>query len=157
MTVTLCESDQELAREIAKARHEYARENNIRDLRRADDPHFIDLNGFGGELAVCRFFYVEPDLEIGTNEERDNPHTDLVLDGKSVDIKTTKYKTGNLIARKIHEEVDIYILVRGKFPTYEIAGWITREDFEAAGKRDLGRGPTHFFHAEQLNPIEDLL
>ena len=86
-----------------------------------------DINGFAGEIAVARVINAFPDLSIG-------PHRrgyDLKMRGNNnedvrIDVKTTRHKEGYLIAKKWRksEDCDMYVLVSGTMPRYEIQGWV---------------------------------
>jgi hypothetical protein len=130
--------------------------HNIGDAQVGDQSKsFIDENGFGGELAFCKQFNLYPDLSIVPGGGDDLPDCTL-RDGRRVDVKTTHRAGGNLLARKIQPDIDVFVLVIGKLPTYTIVGWATREQVEAAPKRNMGHGPTHFLSARALRPISDL-
>jgi len=114
---------------------------------------FIDINGFGGELAFCKAMNLYPDFKIVPGGVG---LVDAVLrDGRRVDVKTSKHPLANLIARKIPADVDIFVLVRGEIPDYEIVGYTTPEELERS-RKDLGYGLTYFMLANDLSPIEDL-
>jgi hypothetical protein len=50
----------------------------------------------------------------------------MVIAGKTVDVKTTRYPFGHLEVSidKTPGEVDIYALVTGEMPEYTIVGWM---------------------------------
>lgn len=114
-----------------------------------------DINGMGGEIAVCKYFNRFPDLTIG-------PHFsgfDLKVKGKRIDVKTTSYKPGYLQAKstKKKEACDIYILVYACFPEFEILGGVTSEKFiHSVNIKDLGYGPTYTLEPNQLQSLESL-
>lgn len=59
-----------------------------------NDPYEIDENGFIGEFAFCKHFNVFPDV---TAKPRSGS-VDCIYRGKKFDIKTTRVKSGRLIA-----------------------------------------------------------
>jgi hypothetical protein len=73
--------------------------------------------------------------------------------GTTVDVKTTKYKTGKLIERKsTKSKADVYVLVTGEFPVYELVGWVYSVDlFKAENLTDLGHGETYAISQNKLN------
>src|ERR1051325_2057216 len=157
--VTLNEVEQALAKHIAKRRHESNRLHGVTNKKvGVQDNASTDLDGTGGELAFCKVANLYPDFEIVPGGGADLADARLP-DGRRVDVKTTPYMTGNLLAREIHDEIDIFVLVGGKFPSYVIVGFATRAELEASGKRKMGDGsqPSHFMAADTLHPIEELI
>ena len=80
-----------------------------------------ELQGVAGEMVVARLYNVYPDFadQAGTH--------DVVIRGRTVDVKTTSYESGHLqVSFKtcFARGADVYILVIGKFPEYRIAGWV---------------------------------
>ena len=114
-----------------------------------------DINGMGGEIAVCKYFNRFPDLTIG-------PHFsgyDLTVKGKRVDVKTTTYNPGYLQAKptKKIDACDLYILVYSEFPRFEILGGATSFEFIQSGNlKDMGYGPFYTLEQSQLRSIEIL-
>jgi hypothetical protein len=112
-----------------------------------------DINGMGGEIAVCKYFNRFPDLTIG-------PHFsgyDLKIKGKRVDVKTTTYSPGYLQAKntKKMDACDIFILVHAEFPRFEIIGGVTAADLIHDGNlKDTGFGTCYTLEESQLQPIE---
>jgi hypothetical protein len=124
----LSESEQVIARFIAKRRYEVARNMGIYNAKKGDQSNWkTDLEGFGGELSFCRIFGTYPDL----TPELFNPrmdYGDTVLANKMrVDVKTTRYKTGHLQVgwEKLDKiQVELFALMIGEFPYYEFRGFM---------------------------------
>ena len=115
-----------------------------------------DLDGIAGEFAFCKAANVWPDMTIGA---RRGGH-DAILNGLSVDVKTTRCTTGHLLAttKKSTTASDIYVLVVGTVPEFRIAGWATaRQLLHPDNISDFGHGPGYALHQSQLNDIADLL
>ena len=112
-----------------------------------------DINGMGGELAVCKYFNRWPDLSIG-------PHHsgyDLKVKGKRVDVKTTTYDPGYLQAKPTKKVTacDIYILVHAEFPNFEILGGAaSRHLISRVNLKDMGYGACYTLEQSQLTPLE---
>ncbi len=112
-----------------------------------------DINGMGGELAVCKYFNRWPDLSVG-------PHYsgyDLKVKGRKVDVKSTTYNPGYLQASKNKHvnACDIFILVYAKFPEFEIIGGATSEQLiSRANLSDIGFGTNYYLEQSQLTPLE---
>lgn len=109
----------------------------------------IDIEGVAGELAFCKMFNVYPD----TNTESWADY-DLVLLGFTIDVKTTKYRNGKLIApywKKDKKLPDYYALIIGEMPSYEFIGFIKGEDFiNEKHLGDLGHGKTYIAEQKEL-------
>jgi len=156
MIIKLNEAEQKLALYLAKARYDENR------LKGNPDPKLsltsnkeIELDGVAGELAVCRMFNVYPDTETKYDEY---PKYDLLTHkGSKVDVKTTQYKNGRLLAtlNKKVCDVDIYVLVIGSFPVYDVVGWAKSEELIADQNiMNLGRGDGYALSQDQLRAFK---
>jgi|TARA_R100001244_G_C5083096_1_gene114439 hypothetical protein len=147
--------EQQMAISIALGRYDNARTKGIKDKKIGNQPNWItDLDGIGGEVACCKHFGVYPDTEI---DLYDMPKYDLMTKkGSRVDVKTTKYKNGKLLAtlNKKLDDCDIYVLVVGQFPKYELIGWVEAEKLiKKENIADLGHGEGYVLDQDQLNII----
>lgn len=151
-------SEQSIVIRIAKERSEYDKANGFTDHRKAEKQtaEFIEQNGLGGEMAFCKAFNLFPDVATDYPSE----HDAVLPNGMKVEIKTTEYKTGKLIVRRLNE-ADVYVLVTGTFPVYTIVGYIRSADlpqYETELKSRSGKKNKAFVvMQEDLEPIEDLL
>lgn len=108
------------------------------------DGAVAELNGFGAEMAVAKFLNVYP--TFGLTHGKRNADLWVTYDTKrifSIDVKSTVYPTGKLIAPKWKtlENADIYVLVTGEMPEYTIRGWAWAKDLLLKENlRDLGYG-----------------
>lgn len=121
------------------------------------DPWDIDMDGVIGEFCVAKVLNVCPDFSIHARSGGD----DLTLpNGKSIDVKTTRLKQGNLLATlsKVASQSDAYILAIVDDRGCDIEGWVSKEQlFKNENVRNLGHGNTYFLSKEQLNKdLEDL-
>jgi hypothetical protein len=152
MIVTLNEVEQNLAKTVGLKRHQQnlANGTNSDVVAKADN----DINGFAGEIAVARVINAFPDLSIG-------PHRrgyDLKMRGNNnedvrIDVKTTRHKEGYLIAKKWRksEDCDMYVLVSGTMPRYEIQGWVwSVELINPSNLSDNGYGEHYHMERSQL-------
>jgi hypothetical protein len=83
----------------------------------------------------------------------------VLPDGVKVDVKTTMYSTGKLLAHlnKKGKKIDIFVLALGKFPTYRFAGYAMAADLINDDRiTDLGYGPTYAMPQSALRDIEEL-
>jgi hypothetical protein len=151
MNVTLNEAEQKLAQYLAKKRYLSQRANGVANMKMGPQSNEeTDLEGISGEIAFCKLFNCYPDL---TGEP--GPYDTWMKDAGSVDVKTTHYERGRLLAVKHKDETplpDIYALMIGKFPEYRFAGWAWAFDLIDPDRlTDLGHGPTYCLEQNELN------
>tara|TARA_R110002074_G_scaffold159144_1_gene316476 strand:- start:1352 stop:1849 length:498 start_codon:yes stop_codon:yes gene_type:complete len=156
MKITLNEAEQRLATFIARKRYEDNRSKGRPDGKTgAQTNKQVDLEGISGEMVVCKMFNVYPDTE--TNYQ-DLPKYDLKTPkGSRVDVKTTRYPSGRMLAsmKKKVEDCDIYVLVVGEFPTYEAAGWCNaKELLKTENIIDLGHGDLYALDQNKLRAFK---
>jgi hypothetical protein len=154
--IELTEIEQELIKLVAQKRYKSNRKDNVKNAKIGNQSNEVtDLDGFGAELFVAKTLNLYPDLSI-------KPRTggiDLITaKGKTVDVKQTSYKNGRLLAtiKKGKEEngSDIFVLVVGSFPAYEIAGWCYRKKLiKNENIKNLGYGATYALDQDELNKI----
>lgn len=154
--IILNETEMLIATYIGMARHNNARVNGIVDQKMGDqDNAFVDINGMGGELAAARCFGAYPDLTIVAADSL--PGYDFVSrTGLRVDVKTTEYPNGKLLATKKTKlgDADMYVLVTGVLPKYRVIGYAT--EIELLDDRyigDLGKGKGYIMGQGLLSPI----
>jgi hypothetical protein len=152
MEITLNTAEQKLAIYLAKSRHDNARSTGKpdRDLGSQTKAE-VDLEGISGEIVACRMFNVYPDTET---DLIDLPKYDLkTAKGSRVDVKTTRYPNGKMLAtmKKRAEDCDIYVLVIGEFPSYKIAGWCKAEELlQKENIINLGYGDVYALDQDKL-------
>tara|TARA_R100000049_G_C1894809_1_gene46682 strand:+ start:118 stop:627 length:510 start_codon:yes stop_codon:yes gene_type:complete len=153
MKITLNQIEMELAALAGMGRMMSNKKSGvISSSKRKLDP---DVNGVGGEIAVCKYFNRYPDLTIG-------PHRrgyDLKVKGQRVDVKTTTYNPGYLQAQinKKIQDCDIYILVYAEIPHFEIMGGSRSSDFiQPFNIKDVGYGDKYTLETSQLRALEFL-
>ncbi len=151
-TITLNDAEQRLARYVARARQEHDNQSeHITERKIGPQSQFeTNLNGMGAEIAFCRLMNVYPSLDVVDNPAAD-PQGDCVVLGRTVDVKATRYKNGQLLAVLWKEKKDVYGLMTGTFPTYEFRGLADGDDLLSADNIvDLGHGPTYALAQEAL-------
>lgn len=152
----LTEEEQELAKLIAKRRSESNRSNGVYNRRVSKMSDYeVDLEGIGAEIFFCKTFNLYPDLNVGHT-----PAFDAILpDGRTVDVKATKYKNGHLLAapwKKKKQLPDVYCLVVGTFPEYRVAGWMSAEELLRDERMAVGKLNGYVASQEELAPPEQL-
>lgn len=136
--VQLTDFELTVGKAIGERRSGYNRSKNVKkqnvDKKRTGVE--IDILGAEAELAFYKMidrFPVEPFItDCVMSKKTGSDIGDVVIDGFTVDIKSTEHKTGRLIARKAFESkcIDIYCLMtketynsfcfRGFFPAKEL-------------------------------------
>lgn len=152
----LTETEQKIATYLAKARFNNARKKGIIDNKKGPQSNYnTDLDGVGSEMVAAKMLNVWPDLQI-----EKIPDHDLKINNITVDVKTTKYKTGKLIAalHKKEKACDYYMLMIGSFPEYYCAGLCKKEDILNNDTiTNLGWGNLHAVDQISLQSLEDFL
>jgi len=152
MKITLNEAEVRLAKFLGKHRRKNGEKGILDRQIGKQDKLFIDVNGMGGEIAVARYLNVYPDTSISP---RSGGH-DLVFRDRRVDVKTTEYMGGRLLAakHKDHCAAEIYVLVIGSLPTYTIVGWTTAAQLlRESMLKDLGHGQGYAMDRGDLFPM----
>lgn len=115
------------------------------------DPWEIDIDGMVGEFCVAKWLNVCPDFTVSIRQGG----VDLISpSGKTIDVKTTRYKTGRLLATtsKINTACDIYVLAIVDDTGCDIAGWATKEELLLDENLiDLGHGKGYGLTQDKLN------
>lgn len=114
-------SEVELYTLIGKARYDNNRQAKVRDTaakRDKNDPYAFDIIGAGGELSFFKLSGLYPKQLMEIYPRSMSAKTDLgdlVLDGLTIDVKTTNHKTGVLLATSAESKnvVDIFALMIG--------------------------------------------
>jgi hypothetical protein len=137
-------------------RYEIARAVGRKDQQIGDQPSWqTDEDGIGGEVAVSRVLNVYPSLVL-----KPDAGWDVLYNGYKIDVKTTRYKAGRLLAKlnARDEEVDIYLLVTGVFPEYTLVGYAMKDQLiDEKNIIDLGHGRGYGLTQDELSPISSLM
>ena len=109
-----------------------------------------DQLGLGGELTVAKWLNLYPDFTIYVRQGG----ADLVThSGTRIDVKTTKYATGRLLAKinTAYESIDVFVLVTTDYPTFTVRGWATKEQLiNPENIINLGHGDGYGLNQDQL-------
>lgn len=157
MRVTLTDAEFRICRWLAAQRHAVNRASHVVDRQLGpQSAEQTDLDGIGGEFAFAKAANLYPDMSLSPRQGS----FDAVLYGHSIDVKTTKYASGMLLAttNKCTDPADVFVLVMGSMPSYVVAGWAWgRELLHADNLRDLGHGVGYALPQHRLRPIASLL
>ena len=137
---------------IGSSQQQYAQNCGLNEHKIDGSQSGVDIHieGSGAEIAFAKIHGIYP------NFHEDGPtKIDFVIDGMTVDVKSTKHKSGNLLLPlkfTPDNTAEALALVRGTISSgFGYAGWIeTAEYFEKADRRDLGWGLTWFLDASNL-------
>jgi hypothetical protein len=149
----LTEPEQRLAKFLAQARYNNARSRGLKDQKIGPQSTAeTDLEGIAAEIAFCKLFNVYPDLQL---DER-SPY-DALVNGVRVDVKTTHYVTGKLLAAPWKKTkalpIDAFVLMVGKFPgPYEFKGFMQAKTLlDTSRIVDLGWGRGYAARQDELS------
>ena len=109
MIAKMSESELRIVKWLASQRSSLARKNNINDERIGPQgSEQIDIDGLIGEFAFAKLFNLWPDMEVGHT-----PLYDVKCALGTVDVKTTRYSGGRLLAsmKKQNIQADWYALM----------------------------------------------
>jgi len=133
--------------DIGQARYNNNRKKSVKDTAAKpdkSDPYKFDILGVAGELALYKIIGEYPNgvMDIGIRSmERGTDKGDLLIDGLTVDVKTTDHVNGRLLAvsNKCLGVIDLFALVikisddyfilRGFYPCHLL---IKEENFNRA-------------------------
>jgi|TARA_R100001530_G_scaffold109124_1_gene76589 hypothetical protein len=154
--ITLNSAEQIVCKQLALMRYEIARAVDRKDQQIGNQPSWqTDEDGIGGEIAASRLLNVYPSLVL-----KPDAGWDVMYRGKRIDIKTTRYKSGRLLAKlnARDDEVDVYLLVTGTFPEYDVVGYALKDSLlSPKNVIDLGHGRGYGLSQDKLTPIEKLI
>lgn len=157
-TTTLSDTELDLARKVASLRYGSSREAGVKDAKIGSQSNFeTDFIGMCGELAFCKMLNIYPDLAIVPGG---NGH-DCLLDDIRIDVKTTKYKTGQLLSRSTKEYpgIDVFALVTGDPITGEFAfvGWSLADELRSDENLSEKFNGSYAMPQDKLEPPDQLL
>jgi len=154
--IILNSAEQIVCKQLALMRYEIARAVDRKDQQIGNQPSWqTDEDGIGGEIAASRLLNVYPSLVL-----KPDAGWDVMYRGKRIDIKTTRYKSGRLLAKlnARDDEVDVYLLVTGTFPEYDVVGYALKDSLlSPKNVIDLGHGKGYGLSQDKLTPIEKLI
>ena len=156
--ITLTAAEIWLAEYLVRERRR-VRSKWLAEVRSRRDPIDIERDAMEAELAFCRSQNVYPDIDA-TCRSTASQFDCVTADGVRVDVKWCGRPTGHLMAmpHKIGcREIDAFVLVLGKRPTFRIVGWAPFSTLiDGSRLRDFGYGPTYAMPQEDLLPMTSL-
>ncbi len=151
MIVEMNPAEASIAHTLAVMRNAANRGHGVKDQQMGDqDPIEIDRDGILAEMAFGKAFNLWPDLSITPR----HGGADLVgKNGKRIDVKATRYKSGRLLihAGKEQGDVDVYVLAIVEKNTVRLVGYIdSSEALEESNLGDVGHGKTYVIEQDRL-------
>lgn len=158
-SIKLNNFEQKLCKALAQLRHSSNRESSVKNSKIGPQSNEeTDLEGISAEMAFCKLMNLYPDLSISPrSSQAETDKGDVTLkNGKTVDVKTTKYSNGKLLAPLWKKQTgDYFVLMVGSFPEYNFKGFIEQEKVLSPNKViNLGYGPTYHATQSELKMIE---
>lgn len=151
MRVSLTKPELFTCRMLGMMRRSTANGNVVDQQMGDQDPWSIDMDGVIAEFCVAKAMNVCPDLTIGIR----SGGVDLIShSGRTIDVKSTRYKTGKLLVtlKKEDDPCDAYVLAIVDDLGCRIAGWATKEMiFRDENINDLGKGKGYILPQDKLH------
>ena len=127
---------------VAVERQLYGRKN-YEDKKKMDDGFQADVDGMVAEMCFGKLFNYYVDMGLGKKK------ADFVSrKGETIDVKSTRYKTGKLLATldKKNDPCDLYVLMVVDDHGAWYRGFVRKEElFQESNIRDLGRGSGYVY------------
>lgn len=148
MEITLLEIEFNLIRIIANLRGIAGRASGVKN-KRVSTNHYQDVeyDGLIGEYAFCKINNLFLDIIPMTRKGS----YDCLFNGKRIDIKATRYKTGKLIGHQDrNEDVDVFVLAIIDNSTVRFPGYALAEElYETDNLTTLGEYKTPIYAMDQ--------
>jgi len=149
--IKLDKHELDLCEYIGKQRSNIARSNNVFDAKIGNQNGIeADIQGFKAEYAFAKWKNIFPDFGLSP---RSGSYDGITNKGARYDIKSTKYKTGNLLSTlKVNPDVDVYILAYVNDNIVCFIGWAYKSELiKNENIKDLGHGKGYFLSRNKLN------
>ena len=150
MRIDLHESELLICRFIAVMRQSCAMNKVVDQQMGKQDNWGINIDGLVSEYCVAKYL----NLHLDVNVKNRKGSSDLLSHkNKTIDVKSTRYKNGKLLAtlKKIGNPSDHYILVIVDDFGGDIIGWISKENlFIPDNIINVGHGSTYGVEQSKL-------
>jgi len=159
MRVVLDSHEIDLVQAIATQRTAVNRAKQVKNrLVATEDPEKMEREGFGAEVAFCKWANIYPDLT--TSRTRQGGHDAVMASGMRVDVKWVSRDTDHLLValwKREKRDVDAYVVVQGALPVYTVKGWCTYERIVRPECITKFRTEVYALSQDRLQPPEALL
>lgn len=115
-------------------------------------PDYAEREGVMSELAFCKMLNIFPTEFFDVSPRSATSGEDLgdaVVNGWTIDVKTTKYKTGKLLSKRKNPAIDLVVLMIGENGSYELVGGLLASDMYQDWRYNRFKMPTPCFAALQ--------
>lgn len=151
MRINLSNPELYTCRMLGVMRRSTAKDRVVDQSVGKENPWAMDMDGVIGEFCVAKILNLWPDMTIGVRKGG----ADIVTQkGTTIDVKTTRVKSGKLLATlsKASDPCDAYVLAIVDDNGCTIAGWASKEMlFKKENINDLGHGNGYCLTQDQLN------
>jgi hypothetical protein len=141
-----------LVRERRRVRAEW-----LAEIRSGRDPIQLERDAMEAELAFCRYQNIYPDIDAKCRSTT-NQFDCVTSSGVRVDVKWCARTTDHLMAmpHKIGcDDIDAFVLVQGKRPTFRIVGWTPFSTLiDVSNLSNFGYGPAYAMRQEDLSSMD---
>ena len=147
MKVTLDWSELELAAAVGLRRQLSSLRDQRKDKHGFSGPGWtIHIEGACGELAVAKALGRYWNGSVDTFKDADIPGEHTAIGFGKVQVRTRSNAYYDLIVRPDDADQDVYILVTGRAPEFEVHGWIRGRDAkQKMWLRTYGDRPAAYF------------
>ena len=106
-------------------------------------------------LLLQNYLILTPDFSIHPRKSDSNDYDCKMHDGTTIDVKTTKYKTGRLLVAKWKSTGSkVFALMIGEFPAYQFKGFCLREQaMSDKYLKDMGHGEAYFARSRRSGRV----
>jgi hypothetical protein len=149
MKIILTDAECLMLKTLGGMRSLVARSAGVKDAKMGDQNGLeADIDGLMGEYAFCKWKNIFPDLVPAPR----SGSCDCVFKNQRIDIKTTRYKTGRLLATlKNNQDIDIYVLAILEENIVNFVGWAKKEDLcQQKNIKNLGHGDGYSLDQNEL-------
>lgn len=112
-----------------------------------------EIQGVAAEVAFAKYYNLYPPMDIGMKPGS----ADFIVDGRSIDVKQSKYEDARLIVPPYKLEgnrsCDSYVLVTGEMPSMRMMGYARKEDLCNPKNLVTLRSLVYALSIEQLRPM----
>ena len=160
--IKLTEEEKALCEKISEARFENNRKSNVTNSKiGGQDNKATDFIGFSCEFAFCKLFNLFPDFSIEprSSQAGQDKNSDVRLpNGKTVDVKGTRYGTGRLLAVPWKSNsTDLFALIIFSNDVYCFKGFMSANELLKNERLiDLGHGLTYAANQSELLELDDI-